>query len=74
MMPYVSKELQNTANFEDKHPLMVRTYRICPYRGRAQIEVGARIEAGGQSSYSLIEAGRVWNRRTRSVIDILIAS
>ena len=32
------------------------TYRICPYRSRAQIEAGARIEAGGQDK-SLIEAG-----------------
>ena len=32
-------------------------YRICPYRSRAQIEAGARIEAGGQEDKSLIEAG-----------------
>ena len=34
-----------------------RRYRKCPYRSRAQIEAGARIEAGGQEDKSLIEAG-----------------
>ena len=32
-------------------------YHICPYRSRAQIEAGARIEAGDQSTESLIAAG-----------------
>ena len=35
----------------------IYTYCICPYRGRAQIETGARIVAGGQEASSLIEAG-----------------
>ena len=30
---------------------------MCPYRSRAQIEAGARIEVGGQEDKSLIEAG-----------------
>ena len=37
--------------------VLAPVYRICPYRSRAQIEAGARIEAGGQEDKSLIEAG-----------------
>ena len=32
-------------------------YRICPNRSRAQIQAGARIEAGSERSVSQIEAG-----------------
>ena len=32
-------------------------YRICPYRGWAQIQAGAQVEAGDPSSESLIKAG-----------------
>ena len=32
-------------------------YRICPYRGRAQIEAGVQIVAGSQEVSTLIEAG-----------------
>ena len=32
-------------------------YHICPYRGRARIEGGAQIVAGGQEASSLIVTG-----------------
>ena len=35
----------------------VLKYRICSNKSRAQIEAGARIEAGCELSVSLIEAG-----------------